>query len=164
MKQAFWLGVAAAAVVVGLSGYGLHSISINMLERDHMKQMAAQKTALAEKCDADKAITLKVSNDYQNKVDSLNRKLAAARRMHERDACISVLAGSRSGSDEAGKPAKLLRQGNEGTAPERTVGYITYGSFIDLMAEGQTYQDQASSCQQFVTAVQEQYKNGRKKK
>lgn len=163
MNSGFWLGVAAAAVVVGLSGYGLHSFTVNRMEAKHRATLYDQKLALTNRCEADKAITAKVSYGYQTKIAALDRKLADARRLRERSSCVAILAFTPARYDEAGKSGKPVRQGNEGAAPE-TIGYITYGSYVDLMGEGEGYRLQTESCQEFVGDVQGQNKNGRKKK
>lgn len=129
------------AAFVSLSAYGLHSIDVNHINAKHATELAAQKTALTNSCEQSKAITERISHDYQNKIADLSARVADLKRVRSKPACVSVQGASIGGS--ANGASKNLPAGS------RPVGaaLIDYDQYIDLLAEGEKYRLQVQGWQ-----------------
>lgn len=149
----FWIGVAVASFLVGSLSLGAHSLRVNYLEKQFEKKLEKQKTALVEKCNLDKAITAKVSHDLQKNLDTLDRQLAAARRLHGHK-CSAVAPFTPAGRNAASAGKEPPGRDDGGTAPEGTIIFANTGSLIGIAGKGEKYRLQLKSCQAFVKAVQ----------
>lgn len=141
-----YLYAIITAVIVSLSAYGLHSLSVNHLRAEQVKAIAA----LTASCQAQQAITEKVSNDYQKNLSALNLKLADAQRVYG-GSCIAIKGNSASRHDATPGDRKPVGQSVERVAAEG--GTIEAGSFFTLIGEGEKYRLQLLACQSFVKAT-----------
>lgn len=127
------------AVIVILSGYGLHTISINRLEAKHR----AELTAKAAQCDADKAITTEVSNVYQKNLADLDARRAHALDSLRECAPITVQGGSALRYD-AGTAGKIVAGRGAGEPS------IPAWKYVNIASKGEKYRIQLKACQSFV--------------
>jgi hypothetical protein len=132
--------VILAVVATAALAYLLHTVAVDRLEAQQRAALTDQATKLQGQCDADKAITKGVSDDYQKKLDVLNDQLAALR-VREPARCIAVstpvAAAGRHGAAGTGKPA-----GQNG---------VTAQTLYDFAGEAERYRLQLISCQSFIT-------------
>lgn len=134
-----------STLITSAAAYGLHSFDVNRLKASQVKELAAKETALTNKCEAEKAITKKVSHDYQKNVADLNSRLADARRLHN-GSCLSVKASGTGGRYVVAAPDQPVGQG---VGRDRT---ISITRFMDLIGEGEQYRLQVLALQAFITA------------
>lgn len=126
-------------VIVSLSAYGLHSISINRLEAAHRVELAAK----AAQCDADKAITTEVSNAYQKNLAALDARRAHALDSLRECALITVQGGSALRYD-AGTSRKIVAGRGAGEPS------IPAWKYVNIASKGEKYRIQLKACQSFV--------------
>lgn len=139
----FWAGVAAGAIVVGLSGYGLHGLVVDRINAKHAAALTLQADSFNKQCDAQKAVTEKVSNEYQNKVADLGKRLDALRRLYGNNASLAITRNAAAGHDGGTGKDQPAGQGN-------VAGTINITDFIDVAAEGEKYRLQLLACQSYV--------------
>ncbi len=137
---------------MALAAYGLHSFSINRLEAKHKTEMAAQQLALTKKCEADKAITTRVSHDLQIQLASLDSRLDASHRMLN-GKCTGVLTFTAPRYDAPPATKEPLGRNVGGTEPKRAATYASAGHLISIAGKGERYRLQLLACQKFVSAV-----------
>lgn len=140
-----YLYAIITAVIVSLSAYGLHTLSVKHLEAEQLRAISA----LTAQCNAQKAITEKVSNDYQKNLSVLNAKLADAERVYG-GSCITILPNGSGRYDAAPGQKKPAGQSVGRIAAEG--GTIEAGRFFTLIGEGEKYRLQLLACQSFVRA------------
>lgn len=138
-----WLFAGGGALATALIAYGLHSFDVNRIEANHAKALKAQAVALNDQCEKQKAITEKVSNDYQNKISDLNRRIADARRLHGHNACIAIKSNTSGRHDATASGGVASGQGAGGYS-------IDINQYIDFASEGEKYRIQLLACQDFV--------------
>lgn len=92
---------------------------------------------------ADKALTEKVSHEYQNQISALNARVADLRRLRP-DVCVAITGTAASGY--VGPSAKDKPVGQGVTGHPR----IDYYKLIDRLQEGEKYRLQLIECQSFV--------------
>ena len=130
------LGVIATASIAWM----LHSLDVNRIEAAQREALAEQVKVDTNVCNADKAITEGVSNDYQKKVTDLGNQLAALK-LREPSRCISV------------SPAKPSCRGNaspKSSEPSGTDGVTSYALY-DYASDAEKYRIQLISCQDFIS-------------
>lgn len=147
-----WLVGAGVAVVVGLSAYGLHSFSVNRLEAKHAKAIEKQATALNSQCATAKAITSKVSYDFQNDSLVLGSEFARLDSLYGCPLSLPVQpAGAALGRNDA--PARQ-------EPVDRAGGNLERRRILAVVAKGERYRIQLKACQAFVKAAEGVY-NGK---
>lgn len=117
----------------------LHKLDVSRIEAKHEKQITSLRNAMTEACNQAQETTRKVSHEYQIQLGSLNSKLSAAQRLHDKR-CVAVTLSPARGHD-AGAAGKELSGGNAG---------IAAGAFIDIAGRCEKVRLQLKSCQQFI--------------
>jgi len=138
-----WLPLSGASLLTLAVCYGLHTISVGMIEAKHEKALTEQKTVLTAQCEAAKAITEEVSYDYQKELAVRDTSLADARRLLNNKCTASVVgiaSTGHHGSSGSDKPSGSNDSGIRADANE----------LIDIAAEGEKYRLQLIGCQAFV--------------
>lgn len=153
-----WLSAAAGAILTALVGYGLHSLDVDRINAKHEKAMTAQAESLNKQCADQQAITERVSNDYQNKVADLGKRLDAARRLYSGNACLTVTGHAASGYDDA---AAANKPAGQGAGRNST---IDINKYIDFAAEGEKYRLQLLACQSYVNLTDPRQKGQKQPK
>ena len=134
-----WKVILAVVATVALA-YLLHTVDVDRIEAKQRAALVDQATKLQGQCDADKAITMGVSNDYQKKLDVLNDQLAALR-VREPNRCITVSTSV----------ATAGRHGAAGAGQHAGQNGVTAQTLYDFAGEAERYRLQLISCQQFIT-------------
>ena len=129
------LGIVATAALA----YLLHTMDVNRLEAKERADIAAQQTADAQSCNADKKITEEVSHDYEAKIRALNSQLDAIRLRP--NVCVTVAPRPAAGRNATASVSKPARQ-NAG---------VDSDALFSIAAEGEHYRLQLIACQAFVT-------------
>lgn len=141
--------------------YKIHSWRVDSLRLDWKSEkeaaVAAAETAKASECEAAKAITQEVSDDYQKKFAALDAQLAAARGLLNPAACIAVHGGRTLGHDDAPAGQEPAGRGLGGAD-----AHISAGRYIEIAGKGERYRLQLISCQSFVKKTQPKGVGGRK--
>ena len=131
--------VILAVIATAALAYMLHTVSVYRLEAQQRAALTDQATKLQGQCDADKAITKGVSDDYQKKLDVLNDQLDALR-VREAARCIAVST----------PVAASGRHGTAGTAKPAGQNGVTAQTLYDFAGEAERYRIQLISCQLFI--------------
>lgn len=138
-----WLPLSGASLLTLAVCYGLHTISVGWIEAKHSKELTEQKTVLTAQCEAAKAITEEVSNDYQKELAARDASLADARRLLSQRCTAAVVglpASGHHGSSGSDKPSGSNDSGLRIDANEA----------LDIAAEGEKYRLQLIGCQAFI--------------
>lgn len=144
MKLFAWLVaniriVAIGSLLVGVFGFGWHVRG--EFDASRLKsQLAAQEKAIVAKCEADKKLTSEVSNDYQQKIAALNRRVGKLRRLQS-SACVPV-AGTPGGHDATTGASELPRPHG-----------IIAGSLYDFGSDAEQIGLRLDACQEFIRKV-----------
>ena len=128
-------------IAVAFLAFGLHLLWMAYIVGPaQQRALESQKTALIEECKADKALTEKVSNDYQAKAANLNDQLAALKRLHQ-PRCLPI-------AGEAGRlnggPTKDKLSGRNG---------VDSSTLYDYAAKAERCRLQLIGLQDFINRV-----------
>jgi len=137
------LPISAGALLVGSMGFALHTLAMNHQKASYELKLAGQRVALTQQCDASKAITEGVSNEYQKKLAVRDGSLARARRLLNAKCTAAVVVSPSAGHHATaveGKPAGQDAGGLRASAND----------LIDIAADGERYRLQLIGCQAFV--------------
>jgi len=133
-----------AAIITALMSYGLHDWSRLRAEQAHRNELTALADSMVAQCEGAQKTTSEVSNEFQGRLDRLNRQLADARRMRS-SACVPV----RDSGTAAGRNAATGHQ-----QPAGQNAGADRGALIELAGEAERYRLQLIGCQDFVRRVQ----------
>lgn len=137
-------GIALAAMV----SYAISTVKIKAIEARHENDMRTQYAAMKKSCDDEKAITKKVSHEYQKKVSDLNARLSDARKLYSRSCVALVAPDSPGGYDAATSSREFAGQA------VTEIRKLPADFVIDLVGEGEKYRLQLLACQDFVRQVE----------
>lgn len=74
-----YIPLAISAIVTAGIAWALHSLDVYRLEDNHRAELSELTGKLKAQCEQDKEITAHASQDYQQKITSLNAQLAKLR-------------------------------------------------------------------------------------
>ena len=131
--------VILTGCLVSLLSWGLHTLDVYRLEDKQRTELAEQAKVLNNSCNADKAITEGVSNDYQKKLADLGRQLDAVKRVQP-TRCIPV---------SAPRPACGSNAKTGANQPVDQNG-VTSDALYSLAGEAERYRLQLIACQDFI--------------
>lgn len=130
-----WMGASAVTLAVC---FMLHKIDLMVVNAAHARDLATQAGRIETICQQAQTITAEVSNDYQNQLSALNKRLADLKRMQH---CVPVFhpPGAAAGHDAAAGDGKL-------PGPDGVPSDVLY----DFAADAEKVRLQLLACQSFV--------------
>lgn len=133
--------IGMALFFLNLGGYGVVSWKSYHAGVDHQKALTAPQIAKAistanAECEKGKQLSKEISNDYQNKIAGLNKRIADLKRLRP-SVCVPVSAAAPGRNAATGSVAS----GQNG---------IDAGTLLDYAADAERYRLQLSSCQDFI--------------
>lgn len=139
----FILAVGVTALVVGLTGYGLHSWAMSRAEARQVAALNHQKDTLVGECQKDKQTTEETSHELQNQLSDVLGQLDRAKRLRT-NRIVPVAAGGTGGHDGAAQNQEL---------PDGDGAEITSDFLLDFAADAEQVGRQLDSCQGFIRRV-----------
>lgn len=142
LLPSYWTHIAAAAAaatVVGLSAWAMHSWSVDRLKARQATALAEQAQILNDQCSLDKLITTETSHELQTQLTDARNQLAAAKRVQQ-NRCVSTPARPAARHDAA--PANPQLHNPDG---------IYADSLLDFAYDAEVVGRQLDSCQSFIT-------------
>jgi len=137
------LPISAGALLVGLTGFAMHTLAMNHQKASYERKLTEQKTVLTEQCEASKAVTEEVSSEYQKKLAERDSSLARARRLLNTRCEATVVVHTPTGYNGSYGEGKSAGQDDRSLRADAN-------DIIDLAAEGERYRLQLIGCQSFV--------------
>lgn len=141
LKNVIPMGLSA--LLTAFTAYGLHTLAVNLIEASYERKLEDQKTALTAQCEASKALTQEVSNEYQKKLAARNADLTRARRLLDKKCPVSVTTTPACGYNGGPGSAKSGQPNAGGLGADAN-------ELIDIAGEGEKYRLQLIGCQDFV--------------
>lgn len=144
--QAYVLVALGTALLTGAAAYKLHSMDVVAIEaardRQETQALAVVQSKLISQCQADKAITEQVSNEYETSIATLNKRLADIKRVRPAS-CIAIKPLS---------PARAISGPHAGTGTGVDAGPHGIDSewLYDFAAEAEQYRLRLIGLQAFV--------------
>lgn len=134
-----WKTIVAIMATAALC-YLLHALDVDRLEKKEAADINNQQVTDTKSCNADKAITEKVSHDYEDKISSLNKQLVDLTSVRP-NVCVTIPSRTAPRSNAASRTA--IARGPDARVDSDAL-YIIAG-------QGEKYRLQLISCQQFIT-------------
>lgn len=133
-----WIAVVVTAVVA----LGLHSLSINRIERTQEKALADLQIKIEERCEAEKKLTEGIAHDLQSKVSDLNSRVANLKRLRPSN-CVPITPDAARVRNEKTGDAGLPRS-NGGALG------IESDALFDFARDAEEVGLQLDACQDFI--------------
>lgn len=136
-----WTQMGFGAVAAFALSFLLHTLDVHRIDAAWQIKLAAQKANIETKCADDKRLTEENSLEYENQINDLASKLAAAKRLRP-SRCIVPATGQ-------------AAVGNRAAAPNKYAGLdgINSDTLIDFAGECEHYRIQIKSLQGFIDNV-----------
>ena len=132
--------IGVTAVLTGLIAFGLHSLDVGYLNSANQAKLDAQQKALVLNCNAIQQQSVKVSHDFQTKLNNLTLERDALRlRGNNQSSLPNIVSTARRDATSTG-------QGHaSGNARDNRQ------ELYDFAAKAEKYRLQLKSCQSFIT-------------
>ena len=131
----FGLGAVSGALIM----YGAMELRVWYLNASHALEIENTKSSLIQQCAEDKKITERVSNEYQDQIADLGRRLADLKRMRQN---VPISTSKPTSGRDAGTGAGHA-DGNG----------IDTGTLYDYAGQAERYRRQLKACQSFIREV-----------
>lgn len=135
----YWQPIVSA-VVTAIIAFGIHYGVSYLSDIRHQTELEEQKTALTEKCEADKKLTKKVSDEYEKTISDLNTKLNSLRKSYRLQPAVPAVPAN----DPAGSK----------NVSGQSCGDIG-DNLIDLAYEADLYRLRLIGCQNYISQITE---------
>ena len=131
--------IILAVVATAFVAYLLHALDVYRIEKNQEATIQEQIQHDNQQCTAEKAITEKVSNDYQKKLTDLSQQLNAVK-LRQPTHCVVPAAKPTLSSHGSAVPTVDVSQDG-----------VTSDALYDFAGEAEKYRLQLTECQAFIT-------------